>query len=426
MLYELLQLALANLGRARARLLMTAGGVVVGTTAVIILIGLTLGLQQTAEASIGSNAAITQIDVYPSWNPDPDSPAPVLNNEAVQDMWRIPGVSVVIPTARLQSGELMAGDYSGYGEILGIDPRLMPYLGVVTQSGEVPVLEPGQVIAGFNVGNNFYNPESEVFEPVSIDLTTTPVRLRMYKFDGSDDRRVTLNVSAVLAESRGYSDYVMYMPLNDVIDLNEWITDQEYDPEKFVYDQVVVRATSRETVTDVIEAIREMGFGAGGMGEYLESLNGFFTTMRLMLGGVGSIALLVAAFGVANTMMMAILERTREIGIMKAIGATNQEILLLFLIEAGLVGLSGGVVGVLLSQVLQNAINTAIQQAPQEQGGISFLPMDPSQIGGNLIIIPSELILFALALATMVGALAGTYPAWRAANMQPVQALKQE
>jgi putative ABC transport system permease protein len=216
------------------------------------------------------------------------------------------------------------------------------------------------------------------------------------------------------------------MSFDDVKRWNEWITGQPFDPETFVYDQITVFATSRETAGEVSEAIRKMGFGAGGMGDYLEQLNNFFVTMRLMLGAVGGVALLVAAFGVANTMMMAILERTKEIGIMKAIGANNETILTLFLLEAGMVGFVGGLAGVLLSKVLQNLINTAIQNMPQGEGGINFLPIDPTQIGGNLIVIPQELIIFALVLATGVGIVAGLYPAWRAANMPPVLALKQD
>jgi putative ABC transport system permease protein len=149
--------------------------------------------------------------------------------------------------------------------------------------------------------------------------------------------------------------------------------------------------------------------------------------MRLMLGGIGGVALLVAAFGVANTMTMAILERTKEIGLMKAIGATDRDILTVFLIEAGLVGLSGGLAGVGTSYLLQNVINQALANAPSgEGGGMIFLPLDPSQIGGSLVIIPTELALFAIALATLVGVGAGLYPALRAAHLPPVFALKQE
>ena len=148
--------------------------------------------------------------------------------------------------------------------------------------------------------------------------------------------------------------------------------------------------------------------------------------MRLMLGAVGGVALLVAAFGVANTMMMAIMERTREIGIMKAIGATNEAILTLFLLEAGLVGLVGGIMGVLLAQGVSYLVNTGIQNMPQGDGGYYFLPIDPNQISGQLLVVPSELTVFAIGLATIVGIFAGLYPAWRAANLPPVIALKHD
>ncbi|MBC7815023.1 MAG: FtsX-like permease family protein, partial [Burkholderiales bacterium] len=122
----------------------------------------------------------------------------------------------------------------------------------------------------------------------------------------------------------------------------------------------------------------------------------------------------------------AILERTREIGLMKAIGATDRDVLTVFLIEAGLVGMAGGLSGVGLSLFLQNVINQAVANAPTaEQGGIG-LPFDTSQIGGNLVVIPPELTIFAIVLATAVGLGAGLYPALRAARLPPVIALKME
>jgi putative ABC transport system permease protein len=422
MLYELIRLAMSNLQRARARLLMTAGGVVVGTTAVILLIALTIGLQEAAEAGIGSSSALTQIHVYQMWN-EGGGAAPQLTDEAVRAFWQIPGVRVVIPSLRLQGGELYSGKYVGYGEVLGIDPRLLPWLGLQAQAGELS-LSPGQAIAGVYVGQNFYDPSSdEGWVQVPVDLLNDPVELHITNWGTGAARKIRLNFTGIFAETGG-SDYVIYMPIDEVRRWNEWLSGQDYDPETFVYDQVIIYATGRETVNDVTEAVRKLGYGTGGMGEYLNSLNRFFETMRIMLGGIGGVALLVAAFGVANTMMMAILERTREIGIMKAIGATNEAILTLFLLESGLVGLVGGVSGVLLSKIIQNVVNSGIQNLSQGEGGVYFLPFDPSQIGSNLMVIPTELIIFAIVLATGVGVAAGLYPAWRAAQLPPVLALK--
>ncbi|NWG18610.1 MAG: ABC transporter permease [Chloroflexi bacterium] len=435
MFYELAMLAINNLGRARARLLMTSGGVLVGTTAVIILIALTIGLQQSAEAGIGSSAALTEIQVYPNFAPNPDGTfpenVPELDVEAVRLLWQIPGVAAVIPMVNLQGGELVAGDYTGYTQILGIDPTLLPYLGVQVTQGQL-TLERGQALIGAHAGDYFNDPESsgDTYQPVQVDLFNTPFEVKLYQYTSATptERRVDIIPAGLLQEGTSSYDYAMLMPLEDVIRLNEWITGQPVDAKNFRYDQILVRATDREVTLDVSAAIRDLGFGAGGMGDFLNQLNSFFGTMRLMLGGVGGVALLVAAFGVANTMTMAILERTREIGLMKAIGASDRDILTVFLIEAGLVGLAGGLAGVGLSMLLRDAINQAVMNMPAESAasGFLFLPIAPGQVSGGLIIIPPELSVFALVLATVVGLGAGLYPSLRAARLPPVVALKME
>lgn len=428
MLYELSNLAVSNLARARARLAMTAGGVLVGTAAVVLLIALTIGLQRAAEAGIGENASLTEINVYPSWNRN-SSPenVPQLTVEAVRSFWQIPGVAAVIPITNFQGGgELQSGDYRGFAQIMGLDPSLLPYLDAEVQQGQLMIAE-GQALVGGRVPEFFFDPEAEEFQPVQVDVFENPPRLRIFGGPTGQERRVDFDVSGVLAPTNGMFDGSILLPIEQVLDLNEWATGQEFDAETFRFDQVIVRATSRETTNEVSETIRDLGYGTGGLGDFLNQLNSFFGTMRVMLGGVGGVALLVAAFGVANTMTMAILERTREIGLMKAIGATDRDVLTVFLIEAGLVGFVGGLAGVGVSLFLQNLINSAIQNAPTgEGGGPMFLPIDPAQIGGELVVIPPELILFALGLATSVGLVAGLFPALRAARLPPVLALKSE
>ncbi|MBC8100291.1 MAG: ABC transporter permease [Armatimonadetes bacterium] len=440
MLYELAQLAVGNLLRARARLVMTSGGVLVGTAAVILLIALTIGLQTAAEAGIGQDASLTEIQVYPNYNYDPYASSedsepqeiPQLTPANIARFWQIEGVQAVIPVKNYQGGlEVTTADkLYGYMQVVGVDARLLPYLGLTLNRGELR-LEPGEMLVGALAGDYFTDPksESENWEPIKVDLLTEQAGLKITasKWGATlETKRLKPNIVGEIAPGTQF-DYALILPIKDIIDLNVWISDVEFDPKTFIYDQVTVRATSRETTNQVSDALRELGFQTAGMGEFLNQLNGFFGTMRLMLGGVGGVALLVAAFGVANTMTMAILERTKEIGLMKAIGATDRDVMTVFLIEAGLVGLCGGAAGVGVAILLQNLANQAIANLPQgESGGISFLPIDPAQIGGNLFVIPPELGLFALCLATLVGISAGLYPALRAAKLPPVIALKSE
>lgn len=425
---ELVNLAFGNLMRARARLVMTAGGVLVGTAAVILLVALTIGLQTAAEAGIGNNASLTEMDVWPGYNPNiPYEDLPQMNIEAVRAFRKIPNVVAVIPSANLNgAGEIIAGDYYGYGGFMGIDPSLLPYLGITAAQGQL-TLEEGQVLIGPEVARNFYDPDAEEWTPIEIDLFSTPLKLRLYQWSGENptNKTIKLNVAGVLAPGSSY-DYSIIMPIQEVIEYNEWTDGTEFDPETFTFGRITVRARDRETTNDVAVAIRKLGYEVSGMADFLNQLNQFFGTMRLMLGGVGGVALLVAAFGVANTMTMAILERTKEIGLMKAIGATDRDVMTIFLVEAALVGFTGGAAGVGLSFFIQNLVNTALQNAPQGEGGISFLPIDPTQLQGNLFVIPPELTLFAVLLATGVGIGAGLLPALRAARMLPVLALKSE
>jgi putative ABC transport system permease protein len=430
MLYELAQLAVRNLMRARARLFMTSGGVLVGTAAVILLIAATIGLQQAAEQGIGQNASLTQITVSPGFQSGVATEAepPELNPETVATFWRIPGVEMVIPVLNFVSwGEIRTeDDLSGFGQIMGIDPQYLPYLGVEVAEGSL-VLGEGQVLFGSQVPLNFFDPMATEYVPQIIDAMNTPLEFRLFNNMGTDERQMDLNVAGVLA-SKPEWDYAIIMPIQDVIALNEWVMDRRIRAEDFKYDMAIVRATSRETTAEVSDTLKDMGFNAGGIVDFINQLNGFFTTMRLMLGAVGGIALLVAAFGVANTMTMAILERTREIGLMKAVGATDRDVLTVFLIEAALVGLFGGIAGVSIAYVIQNTVNNALANAPppdpNQGGGMMFLPVDISMLQNGLIVIPSELAVFGLALATGVGIAAGLFPALRAARMTTVVALK--
>ena len=212
--------------------------------------------------------------------------------------------------------------------------------------------------------------------------------------------------------------------MDDVIALQGWITSKEINPDDIIFDEAQVQSTGRQATLPLVEQIESLGYATDSLGDFLAEINNFFNLMRAILGGIGLVAMMIAAFGVANTMTMAILERTAEIGLMKALGARDRDVLVLFLIEAGLVGLVGGIMGAIASLLLSDKINLWI--ATQAQNSQLSILIDSAELNGELVIIPRELLFFAVLLAVLVGLLAGAVPAWRAAKLSPVIALKEE
>ena len=180
-----------------------------------------------------------------------------------------------------------------------------------------------------------------------------------------------------------------------------------------------MQAESPKVVVDLAKQISDLGYQAYTPQQAVEGINSFYAIMQIVFGGVGAIALLVAAIGIANTMTMAILERTREIGIMKAIGATNNNILAIFLGEAAGIGFLGGIGGVLLGWAICAVVNAL---------GSSLLASGGGGGAGTQLnaISPLWLPIFSVAFATVVGLISGLFPSLNAATMVPVDALKYE
>lgn len=185
---------------------------------------------------------------------------------------------------------------------------------------------------------------------------------------------------------------------------------------KPTYFTISVRVRNTSQVQEVQDAIKKMGFNTFSILDATRSLRRFFAVLDLFLGIFGSLALAVASLGIVNTLVMAILERRREIGIMKAIGASDGDVKKLFFVEAGVMGFFGGVAGVLLGWTIGQIINwgTNIYLARQE------LPPE------TIWLVPWWLVAFAIAFAIGVSLLSGLYPAGRAARLDPVQALRYE
>ncbi len=437
--WDLVSLILENLSRRKGRVALTAIGVVIGTAAVVLLVSLASGLQQSATSSLYGINDLTKIEVYPNYGEvmyiDAGSGGgggggtdtmKQLTTSALQEIAAIPGVRSVIPREYLNGmSTIRFGRLENYSSIMGVGDNNLEDMGYELNEGTMD-LRKGTAVVGSWVVQNFYDPSMRPGQeqPEQPELLDQRLRVVLTKWssDGQEiQKTVNLQVVGILAEGRNEADSSIFVDMGELTTWNEWFNNgQRINRNKEGYNTVIVKAEDADMVVDITEQINELGFMAYSPQSMVEGINSFFVILQLIFGGIGAIALLVAAIGIANTMTMAILERTREIGLMKAIGATNRDVLSIFLGEAAGIGLIGGLGGTLFGWLGTKVINVVAMSylASQAQnGGMA------SSISANA---PSWLLLFSIIFATLVGLLSGLYPALRAATLAPVLALKYE
>lgn len=189
------------------------------------------------------------------------------------------------------------------------------------------------------------------------------------------------------------------------------------DDQTIDYGSAIVRVNDPAAMPEVRKRIKELGFGSFSIMDELDQLRLVFLIINSALGLLGGISLLVASFGIANTMIMSILERTREIGIMKAIGAEDREIKLIFFIEASVIGFTGGVIGSLCAwgiDAIANRLAFRFILKPQGASFVDFFALPPYLWAGAII------------FAVLISIIAALYPAARAARIDPVRALRHD
>jgi putative ABC transport system permease protein len=441
---DLFRLIFGNLSRRKGRVALTAIGVVIGTAAVVILVSLAIGLQKSATDSLYGIGDLTQIDVMPAYgggmggggggpfiaqssgvSGQLDQPV-LLTNSALDQLRAIPGVKVVIPRDYLNAGVVIRYQHlEGGMNIIGVATDDLSNLGLGTSQG-LTALSKGSIVIGAMTPSNFYDPHLRPGQdpPPPPDLMDQQVQFVVLKYDqnGNETRKtLSLRVSGIINETGGEPDYSVYLPLELTKSLNEWANGTRINYNKDGYSQVIVKVEDAGQALEIADQITALGFQAITPQSYLQGINSFFVVLQVIFGGVGAIALLVAAIGIANTMAMSILERTREIGLMKAVGATNRDVLSIFLGEAAGIGFIGGLGGIVIGWLAAQGMNVL---------AIVFLANQASQQGGAppsvAVYTPIWLPIFALIFSTLIGMLSGLYPALRAATMIPVNALKYE
>ncbi len=440
-------MALKNLFKRKVRTFLTVLGVVIGTAAIIIMVSLGIGVNLGFEQQMKQMGDVTLIRIY-NWEGyyGGGKGAPTLDDEFIRNIQKDEGVEVATPVVEIYI-KAVSGRYSTQLQIRGMKPEALGYLGFIPAEGRsLEADDEYEVVFGADVPYNFQSSRSrnmffwgQAPDPdrkAKVNVLKDRIQISPdwnfgepnYTPDPSMKPFKPINIKGVgilqRNENNYESVYYSFMNLDTVLklqrEINKWQQGSGWRPQKtYGYEQAIVKCTSIEEVERVLAVIKGYGFqNTSTPIEYIKSFQEMTASLQALLGAIGGVSLFVAAIGITNTMIMSIYERTREIGVMKVIGAALKDIQKLFLIEAALIGLLGGIFGIGLSFLVSYILNNV---------GISFFSMLVSSMGGSDIsVIPMWLALGGLGFAAAIGLVSGYLPARRAMKLSALSAIRAE
>jgi putative ABC transport system permease protein len=402
------------------RTALTTAGVMIGVAAIVTLLSIAMGFEQSITEQLEGIGDIKQIQVYGSMQGFGmgQREIKILDDDLVEEIEALEGVQAVVPSLSL-SGTIEVGRYFTSLSITGIDPEKGENLDIDMEEGRYLRKNDRDVlVVGYKVSEVFVEKKTlKRIEQLDILGKKAEIVVRRRNLEGEEETRsFRVRIVGIIEEQGTQADYSLYMPLGSIADMKEWQTLQTNILKRQGYESLIVTVQDAERVNDITMEIIEMGFLAFSFKQVIEGLNQVFTILEIVLLGIGFIALVVAALGIINTMLMSILERTREIGIMKVIGASNTDVTRIFLMEALGIGLLGGIGGVVLGFVMAYLIDIVLQVYVTQQGGVAQ----------SIMVMPLWLVGFAMGFAMLVGLISGVYPARKAARLSPVEALRHE
>ncbi|MCI8624627.1 MAG: ABC transporter permease [Provencibacterium sp.] len=469
-----ISMCLRNLWRRKMRTFLTTFGVVIGTCAIIVMVSLGVGMDKAQSDMLEGMGNLTLINVYEGYDyetyqamqamgRDMSNP-PKLNYDAVRQMKQLPNVRAATPMEYLWEEVVLHVDerYCYRGNVIGIDMESMEAFGFSLEEGRFPTKSEYKtaVVAGSQAAYRFTDTKRKRDNSVSpypdeygrikdpfVDLQKDRLLCNINKQDNGsyydDNQKVPtgngtypMKVTGVLkTDDEGMVDRdfntrsAVYIDVTRAQELRK-----EYQKKNKIrssadtsYNQVYVMADSIDTVEAVEAAIKNLGYSTYSLSSQRKEMQKSTRTIQMILGGLAGISLLVAALGITNTMIMSIYERTREIGIMKVLGCVVGNIRTIFLMEAGCIGLLGGVLGIGISYGISFMLNVILNKASGD-GGMMMGGMYGWSMGGmtQYSIIPSWLVAGALAFAVCIGLASGFYPANRAVKISALEAIKHE
>jgi len=436
---DILELCLRNLFRRRARTILAISGVIIGTCAIVVMLSIGFGLADSFQRQIESWGNLRMIDVYSGGGGrmGPSSPGMgergVINDKTIAEMERMKGVVAVTPVVAEWGLTIGIGRKVANISVLGVRPEVLEKFNYQVEEGRLlHETDRNVILFGNQVPNFFWDPNSNVWSNERTNVMTDKVivtgnwnygRRQTSGGFGSDVEYQEHRVRGigVLALANDQSDYQAYMKIDELekiqTEMRKARGERIMPTATKTYDQAIIYVESLNDSTAVSQQLRDMDYWTSSPADWLESMRQTARMIQGVLGGIGGISLFVAALGITNTMIMSIYERTKEIGVMKVMGANLKDIRKMFLLEAGMIGFIGGAAGVILSFLLSFLMNTVLGEAIGMALGI---------YDGSISVIPWWLVFVAMAFATAIGMIAGFYPAKRAMNLSALESLRNE
>lgn len=460
---DLLRMSSGNLKRRKLRTFLTVLGVVIGTASIVVMISLGLGMQQSIYREVEESGGLTTIKVtgagageYMYYDEEDGGDQKYIDDETIAALSGLDHVTVASPVYEM-SVILLKGSYESWGDLIGMTPEALQSLKISLGEGTLPNPDSGQLelVYGNGVITQFTdrNGDSSYYETgelPDIDLMDDSVFLildqdtyynsqynngiemggdsGMQLSQPQNAKKYVVKASGIVAgDPEEYNNhyYNIYCDLDTLREMlkkefkgrvipGQPSTQSGKAYKDFYYSYAQVCVDDVEHVDAVSAAIRGMGYNAETNAEYLESVKSELAIVQAVLGGIGAVSLLVAAIGIANTMMMSIYERIKEIGIMKVLGCSLRNIKQMFLLEAAFIGLIGGIIGNLFSFLISSVINFVTGQG------------EAMGFDGNISYIPLWLVLLSMGFSMLVGVAAGYFPALRAMKLSPLSAIRNE
>lgn len=439
---DIFAMALKNLKGRRSRTKLTIIGVVIGTCAIVIMISIGAGINNMLTQEYKSSSTATRISIHANTDPNADEADKMpLNDSAVSYFKSMDHVETVLPVINMSDYvSITRGKYTYNGDsVMAVDFDTLEKLGVQVENGTLKrQSDPYTVYVGSTAVTNFadkqgnsveceyddnFNLVSCEIDPLKDTFYLAPAVLDAENQTASSSATHKLRVAGVLSGS-GSSGLDSIGGIFIDIRAAEKII-REYNainnkPNKPVeYSEVFVYTDKIDNVKSVQSNLNAAGLSTYSNQDDQEYIKKIMTVVQVVLGAIGAVSMFVAAFGISNTMIMAVYERTKEIGVMKVIGCDISDIKTVFLCEAGLIGFIGGVIGVFISIIVSLIANAVA-------GAVLSSTLSDMSIRVTVSSVPLWLVVLGIGFSVLVGVISGVSPANRAVKVSALKAIHNE